>query len=76
MNGNLFQVGNRVRVTGYSPFRGLKGTIKTVDTIDYSDEPFPFYLIDLEGASIQEPVWFESEEVEFISAQEVEYLTH
>jgi hypothetical protein len=61
------QVGSRIRVTSYGPFRGLKGTIKTVDTIiaDF-EEPFCFYLVALDGAYIQEPIWFEYHEVEGI----------
>ncbi len=32
--------------------------------------PHCFYLIDLEGAFIKEPVWFENEEVESVSLHE------
>ncbi len=65
---SIFQVGSRVRVTSYSPFRGLRGTIQTVDTIAVDfDEPFCFYQIALEGAYIQEPIWFESDEVELVA---------
>lgn len=55
------------RVTSYGPFRGLKGTIKTVDTIiaDFED-PFCFYLVALDGAYIKEHNWFEYHEVEGI----------
>ena len=56
-----------MRVTSYSPFRGLRGTVLKVDTIaDDFDEPFCFYLIDLEGAQIHEPIWFEYHEVEAV----------
>jgi hypothetical protein len=69
---NLFEVGSRVRVTSYSPFRGLRGTILKVDTIAADlDEPFCFYLVSLEGAHIREPIWFEYDEVEFISSSSV-----
>jgi len=38
---SLFEVGSRVRVTSYSPFRGLRGTVLKVDTIaDDFDELF------------------------------------
>jgi hypothetical protein len=61
------QVGSRIRVTSYGPFRGLKGTIKTVDTIsDDFDEPFCFYLVALDGAYSKEPIWFQYHEVEGI----------
>ncbi len=65
----IFPVGSRVRVTGYSPFRGLRGTILTVDTISAElEEPFCFYQIELEGAYIKEPIWFEFDEVELVTA--------
>jgi hypothetical protein len=65
----IFPVGSRVRVTGYSPFRGLRGTILTVDTISAElEEPFCFYQIKLEGAYIKEPIWFEFDEVELLTA--------
>ena len=64
MHTNVLPVGSLVDVTSYSPFRGLKGTIQTVNTIaDEAEEPFCFYLVDLEGTHIQEPVWFEHNEV-------------
>jgi hypothetical protein len=69
MGNHVVPVRNRVRVTSYGPFRGLRGTIQVVDRIaDDLEEPFCFYLIALEGASILQPVWFESQEVEFIDA--------
>jgi hypothetical protein len=65
----IFPVGSRVRVTGYSPFRGLRGTILTVDMISAElEEPFCFYHIELEGAYIKEPIWFEFDEVELVTA--------
>ncbi len=71
----LFEVGSRIRVTSYCPFRGLTGTVRTVDVIPHSGQPYGigpdcFYLIDLEGAFIKEPVWFENEEVESVSLHE------
>ncbi len=66
---NILPVGSLVRITSYSPFRGLRGIIRTVDTI-FSDleEPFCFYLVALEGAWMKEPVWFEYQEVEEVTA--------
>jgi len=56
-----------VDVISYSPFRGLKGTVQTVNTIaDEAEEPFCFYLVALEGTQLQEPVWFEHDEVEAV----------
>ncbi|HLQ30482.1 MAG TPA: hypothetical protein VK140_14715 [Ktedonobacteraceae bacterium] len=63
------EVGSRVCITNYSPFRGLRGTVQTVDTIPHLVEPNCFYLVRLEGAQIREPVWFEYEEVELVSPE-------
>lgn len=67
MQTNILPVGSLVDVTSYSPFRGLRGTVQAVNTIaDESEEPFCFYLVALEGTHIQEPIWFEHNEVEAI----------
>ena len=67
MQTTVLPVGSLVDVTCYCPFRGLKGTIQTVSTIaDEAEEPFCFYLVDLEGTHIQEPIWFEHNEVEAV----------
>ena len=69
MSNHVFSAGSRVRIVSYSPFRGLRGTIRTVDTIPYPDaeEPFCFYHIALEGASTKEPIWFAYDEVEGVA---------
>jgi hypothetical protein len=68
MEIHVLPVESLVYVTSYSPFRGLRGTIRTVHTIAPDlDEPFCFYLIALEGARVREPVWFEYDEVELIA---------
>lgn len=68
MGSNVLPPGSLVEITSYSPFRGLRGTIRIVDTIvDDFEEPFCFYLVDLEGAWIKEPIWFEYTEVEDIT---------
>src|SRR6266571_5539874 len=67
MQTNILPVGSLVDVISYSPFRGLKGTVQTVNTIaDEAEEPFCFYLVALEGTQLQEPVWFEHDEVEAV----------
>jgi hypothetical protein len=69
MSESILPVKSRVLVTNYSPFRGLKGTIQTVERVaDTLEGPYCFYLIALEGASVTEPVWFEAQEVEPIGA--------
>jgi hypothetical protein len=65
-----FEVGSHVQIMSYGPFRGLRGTIQTVDMIApdrEGEEPFCFYKIALEGAHIQEPIWFESDEAELVA---------
>ena len=67
INHTVLQVGSRVRMTGYSPFRGLKGTVQIVDANLGPGDSFCFYLVNLEGAHIKEPMWFQCEEVELVS---------
>jgi hypothetical protein len=74
MRYQLFQSGQRVCITNYGPFRGLVGTVQLVDTIASEAEPWCFYLIELEGAQTTEPLWFEREEVESVSAYESDHL--
>ena len=65
---NILSEGSLVRITSYSPFRGLRGTIRRVDTIATElEEPFCFYLIGLEGVQMKEPLWFEYDEVELVA---------
>lgn len=68
MNNQALPAGSRVRVISYGPFRGLKGTIRKVDTIASleADEAFCFYLVELEGTHIKEPIWFQYDEVELV----------
>ncbi len=75
MENQVFAEGSRVRVVSYSPFRGLKGTIRIVHCITPLDEPFCFYQIELEGAQMKEPIWFASEEVELLASHEGLFLT-
>jgi hypothetical protein len=64
MQTTVLPIGSLVDVISYCPFRGLKGTVQTVSTIaDGAEEPFCFYLIDLEGTHIPEPIWFEHNEI-------------
>jgi hypothetical protein len=64
VNFSPIQVGERVQVISYGPFRGLRGTVQVVDIIDIPDDLHCFYLVTLEGAYTREPVWFEYDEVE------------
>jgi hypothetical protein len=69
----VFPIGSRVRVTNYSSFRGLRGTIRAVNMIDVDlDEPFCFYQVALEGLHIKEPMWFEYYEVELVAHTHVD----
>ncbi len=66
---NIYPPGSLVQVTAYSPFRGLNGTIQSVDTItDDGEDMFCFYLVALEGTQIKESIWFEYDEVELITS--------
>ena len=58
-------VRDRIAVTSYSPFRGLKGTIKQVHVIsDPEDEElFCFYYVELDVLQGKSPMWFHSSEV-------------
>ena len=59
--------GSQVRVISHGPFRGLRGTILQIDTIvDDLEDPFCYYLIELEKTTCAEAVWFEYHEIEFI----------
>lgn len=67
----VLQVGSRVLITSYSPFRGLRGVIQRVDELPPTSnlpEPLCFYLVRLEGAYIKNPVWFLHEEIEPITS--------
>jgi len=69
----VFPIESRVRVTNYSPFRGLRGTIRAVHRIAADlDEPFCFYLVALEGVHIKEPMWFEYNEVALVAPPHVD----
>jgi hypothetical protein len=73
----IFPVGCLVHVTSYSPFRGLRGIIRMVDIIvDDLEEPFCFYLVALEGTHIQEPIWFEYDEIALIDTSLVALHAH
>jgi hypothetical protein len=68
MNNQVLPAGSRVRVISYGPFRGLKGTIRKVDTIPglEAGEAFCFYLVELDLTHFKEPIWFECDEVELV----------
>ncbi len=63
---DLFREGDLVCVISYSPFKGLRGTIRKVHQItDAGDNEAPFlcYQVALEHASVKEPGWFQAEEI-------------
>ena len=74
MMNQLFPVNSRVRVISYGPFREHRGIVRDVHTIasDF-EEPFCFYHIALEGAYIQEPIWFAYDEVELVAPDAVAF---
>ncbi len=73
MELNIYPPNTLVQVTSYSPFRGLRGTVKVVDTISEGDDvPFCFYLIALEGTHMKEPMWFECDEVRLVALPRID----
>ncbi len=70
MESVVFPQGSRVSVVSSSPYRGFKGTIRTVHQTAPLGEPFCFYQIELEGAPMKEPIWFTHQEVELLTPQE------
>lgn len=74
---NVCPPGSLVRIISYGPFRGLRGTVRSVHTISADvEEPFCFYLIALEGAQMKEPIWFEYDEVELVATPLVAALAN
>ena len=72
IGSSVFPAGSRVQVVSYGPFRGLRGTIRTVDIIaDDSEEAYCFYHIALDGSQNKQPIWFEYDEVELVVALSV-----
>ena len=72
MGNSVFPVGSHVQVVSYGPFRGLRGTIRTVDIIaDDSEEPYCFYHIVLDGSQMKQPIWFEYDEIELVAVPSV-----
>ncbi len=65
MEGEIFPLGNRVRVAHDSPLKGLKGTIIAINMIATPSEPTVcFYKVSLDGTQPREPLWFDYREVE------------
>jgi len=64
---DVLPIGSRVRVANDSPFKGRKGTILAIRMIATPGQPtFCFYLVALNGANLQEPLWFKSQEVALV----------
>jgi hypothetical protein len=70
MESDVCSVSSRVQIISYGPFRGLRGTIRTVHCLPPREEPLCFYRITLEGTQVKEAIWFSSEEVELPSSHE------
>ena len=59
-----------VCITNYSPFRGLRGTIRAIEALtEDRDSFFCYYLVELEQGQTPLPVWFPSDEVEVIGPE-------
>jgi hypothetical protein len=70
MESVVFSVGNRVQILTSGPFRGLRGTIRTVHCLPPLEEPLCFYRIQLEGTYLKKAMWFRAEEVKLLSPWE------
>jgi hypothetical protein len=68
LDEDVLPIGCKVRVVNDSPFRGRKGTILAIHMIATPGESvFCFYLVALDEAHLQEPLWFEYQEVELVA---------
>ncbi len=64
---DVFPIRSRVYVANGSAFRGRKGTILGIHMIATPGEPtFCFYLVALDGTQLQEPLWFDYQEVALV----------
>ena len=63
MDAPVIPIGARVRIINYSPYRGLAGTVQKIETIRHENDHYEFYQIDLEGVQVNDPLWFEKEEL-------------
>ena len=64
LDEEVYPIGSRVCVANNSRLRGLKGTILAIHKIAVPGEPtLCFYLVDLDGAHLRLPLWFENHEV-------------
>ncbi len=67
LDEDVFPIGSRVYVANGSAFRGRKGTILGIHMIATPFEPtFCFYLVALDGTQLQEPLWFDYQEVALV----------
>jgi hypothetical protein len=74
MTYNVFPIGSQVCVAHNSPFRGRKGTILAIQMIATPGKPtLCFYKVDLDGAPLGEPLWFDYDEIEPITSSLVSH---
>ena len=67
MEGDIFPLGSRVRVTHDSPLKGLQGTIIAIHMIATPGRPTAcFYQVARDGMKQQEQLRFEYHEVELV----------
>jgi hypothetical protein len=64
MQDSVLTVGSRVYVKSYGPIWGQRGTIRAVHPIAVEcEQPWSFYLIQLDGTELDEAVWLAQDEV-------------
>jgi hypothetical protein len=75
MNNIPFQIGSSVSIVGYGPYRGLRGTIQGIAENTTQDRFFNFYLVNLEGKSILEHIWFQYEDLGSVCLRETGHVS-
>ena len=75
MQNDVFSIGSHVQISSYGPFRGLRGTIRTIHCLPPLEEPLCFYHIALEGTPLKEAIWFREEEVQPLASHAGLFLT-
>jgi hypothetical protein len=68
LDEEVYPIGSRVCVANESPLKGRKGTILGIHMIAAPGEPtFCFYLVALDGTQLQDPLWFDCQEVALVA---------
>ena len=67
LDEEVYPIGSRVRVANDSLLTGRKGIIVAIRMTATPGEPTScYYLVDLDGALLRLPLWFEYYEIELV----------